>query len=197
MIPGPYAFAATALSRAGRIQDADALLKEAADRCPANPFLWYAKYDHLLFTGRAGSAAALLMDPEARPSGIGDADVEPFLKLAQALDRRRPEDIEAATETQIQMTRKDVRSIAFAAPVFALLGRSDLTFASLERYYLNIGTFGEPSPIGPYTRRYTDQLYSQAFSASHADPRFRQLTKAIGLDAYWDAAGMKAPFRLV
>lgn len=195
MIPGPYAFAATALSRAGRIQDADALLKEAADRWPANPFLWYAKYDHLLFTGRAGSAAALLMDPEARPSGIGDADVEPFRKLAQALDRRRPEDVEAATEAQIRMAREDVRSIAFAAPVFALLGRPDLTFASLERYYLNTGTFGEPSPIGPYTRRYTDQLYSQAFLPSHADPRFRQMTKAIGLDAYWAAARMKAPFR--
>jgi DNA-binding winged helix-turn-helix (wHTH) protein len=194
MIPGPYAFAATALSRAGKIQDADALLKEASDRWPANPFLWYAKYDHLLFTGRAGSAAALLMDPEARPSGIGDAEVEPFLRLAQALDRRRPEDVETSIQDQIRMAREDVRSIAFAAPVFALLGRPDLTLASLDRYYLNRGTFGEPSPIGPYTRRYTDQLYSQAVAPIHGDPQFRQLTKAIGLDAYWRSAGMKPPF---
>jgi DNA-binding winged helix-turn-helix (wHTH) protein/tetratricopeptide (TPR) repeat protein len=194
MIPGPYAFAATALSRAGHIQDADALFKEAADRWPANPFLWYAKFDHLLFTGRAGSAAALLMDPEARPSGIGDAEIEPFVRLAQAIDRRRPDDLEAAVRDQVQMTREDVRSIAFAAPVFALLDRPDLTFASLERYFLNRGTFGEPSPIGPYTRRYTDQLYWPAIAPIHADARFGQLTVAIGLEDYWKSAGMKPPY---
>lgn len=69
MIPGPYAFAATALSMLGRVQEADSLLKEAADRWPANPLLWFARFDDLLFSGRPGSAAALIMDPEARPSG--------------------------------------------------------------------------------------------------------------------------------
>ncbi|QNP42440.1 winged helix-turn-helix domain-containing protein [Sphingomonas daechungensis] len=187
MIPGPYAFAATALSRAGQIQDADALLKEAADRWPANPFLWHTKYDHLLFTGRAGSAAAMLMDPETRPSGTGDAEVAPFIRLARAIDKESPEDIEASVEDQVRMSRDDVQSIAFAAPVFALLGRPDLTLASLERYYLNEGSFGEPSPIGPYTRRYTDQLYWPAMTSINSDRRFRQLTTAIGLSDYWDS----------
>jgi DNA-binding winged helix-turn-helix (wHTH) protein/tetratricopeptide (TPR) repeat protein len=192
-IPGPYAFAAMALSKSGRIQNADALLKEASDRWPANPFIWYARYDHLLFSGRPGSAAALMMDPEARPSGMSDSEVQPFLRLARALDDLRPADMEAAVRDQIDAAKVDVRSIAFAAPVFALLGRPDLTFTSLDRYLLNRGTFGSPSPIGPYTRRYTDNLYGPAMKSLRSDPRLAELTKAIGLDAYWRRAGMKAP----
>ena len=192
-IPGAYAFAALALSKAGRIQDADALLKEASDRWPANPFIWYARYDHLLFSGRAGSATALIMDPEARPSGMSDSDVEPLLRLARAVDSLRPADMEVAVRDQIEAAKADVRAIAFAAPVFALLGRPDLTFASLDRYLLNRGTFGPSSPIGPYTRRYTDNLYAPSMKSLRADPRLAEMTNAVGLDAYWRRAGMKPP----
>lgn len=194
MIPGPYAFAATALSRLGRIQDADGLLKEAADRWPANPFIWYASFEHLLFTGRAGSAAALLMDPEARPSGLSDAEIEPSLRLARAVEHLRPAEIEAAIRDQQDAATADVRSIPFAATVFALLGRPDLTFGSLDRYLLNRGSFGAPATIGPYTRRYTDHLFSAAMKDLHRDPRFAALTEAIGLDAYWRAARINPPY---
>ena len=194
MIPGPYAFAATALSRAGRIQEADALFEDAADRWPANPLLWFARYDHLLFSGRPGSAVALVMDPEARPSGLGDPDVETLLTLARAADRQRPADVEATFRDLLAVTTADARSIGDAAPIFALFGRLDLTFASLERYFLDRGSFGPSSPIGPYTRRYTDFLYSSPMAAVRADPRFAELTRAIGLDDYWRSAGMKPPY---
>lgn len=124
---------------------------------------------------------------------MSDSEVQPFLRLARALDDLRPADMEAAVRDQIDAAKVDVRSIAFAAPVFALLGRPDLTFTSLDRYLLNRGTFGSPSPIGPYTRRYTDNLYGPAMKSLRSDPRLAELTKAIGLDAYWRRAGMKAP----
>ena len=195
MIPGPYAFAASALSNAGRIQEADALLKEATDRWPANPFVWSAKYNHLLSSGRPASAVALLLDPEARPSGVSDGDVEPYVTLARAVDRRRPADVGAAVRFQLQMAEKDTRAIAEAAPIFAMLGRLDLSFLSVERYFLNRGTFGQPSPIGRYTRRYTDFLFTPAMFGAQSDPRFGELTRAIGLDAYWRGAGMQRPVR--
>lgn len=194
MIPGPYAFAATALSRLGRVQEADALLKEAADRWPANPFIWFSRFDHLLFSGRPGSAAALVMDPESRPSGMDDVAVEPFARLARAVEHRRPADIEAAIADQIRAAQNDVREIAFSAQLFSALGRPDLTFASLERYFLDRGSFGSPSPIGPYTRRYTDHLFSMPMASTRSDRRFAELTSAIGLDAYWNALGKKAPY---
>lgn len=194
LIPGPYAFAGTALSCAGRIQEADAVFKEAADRWPANPFVWGAKFRHLLFTGRPGSAAALVMDPEARPSGLTDADVEPLLGLARAAEHRRPEDVEAALRYATAAGKEEVESIAEVAPIFALLGRIDLTFESLDRYFLDRGPFGPSSPIGPYTRRYTDFLFTAPMAAARADERLAALTRAIGLDHYWRSKGMKRPY---
>jgi tetratricopeptide (TPR) repeat protein len=193
LIPGPYAFAAAALSNAGRIQEADALLKEATDRWPANPFIWSAKYNHLLFSGRPASAVALLLDPEARPSGVTDTDVAPYLALARAVDRGQPADIDAAIRFQLQMAQQDVRAIGDAAPVFAMLGRLDLSFESMQRYFLNRGAFGTPAPIGPYTRRYTDFLFWPPMRGAWSDPRFDDLTRAIGLDAYWSGIGMQSP----
>ena len=195
MIPGPYAFAATALSKLGRVQEADALLKEAADRWPANPFIWFARYDHLLFSGRPGSAAALTMDPEARPSGMNDAQIEPILRLARAAEHRRPGDVASVIKDHdAHCAQSEVRFIASAAPLFALLGRPDLTFVSLDRYLLNRGQFGQSTPIGPYTRRYTRSLFSTPMAAVRGDPRFHKLTSAIGLDDYWKSLGTVPPY---
>lgn len=193
MIPGPYAFAASALSSAGRIQEADGLLRDAADRWPANPFIWYTRYDHLLFSGRAGSAAALVMDPEARPSGMAADEVDLFLKLARAVEGRHPDAVDAAIRDQLAMVHSDVRAVTFAAPVFSLLGRLDLAFQSMERYFFDRGSFGSPSPIGPMTRRYTDFLFSRPMAAARADPRFAELAQELTLESYWRSHGMSPP----
>ena len=193
MIPGPYAFAASALSSAGRIQDADALLREAADRWPANPFIWYARYDHLLFSGRPGSAVALVMDPEARPSGTGDEEVESLLKLAQALDEGQSGRLQEVVRNLVEMAEGDVRAVPFSARVFSLLGQVDLAFDAMGRYLFDRGSFGRASPIGPMTRRYTDFLFARPMAAVRADSRFAQLTQDLGLTGYWRARGMQAP----
>jgi DNA-binding winged helix-turn-helix (wHTH) protein len=194
MIPGPYAFAALALSSAGRVQDADALLKDASDRWPANPFIWSARYQHLLFSGRPGSATALVLDPEARPSGMKDADAQPYLILARAAEQRRRADIEQSVAFALRVANEDVRAVPDAAQILAMFGKLDILFATLERYFLDRGAFGKPSPIGPLTRRFTDFLFSMPMAAARADPRYRQLTRLVGLDDYWRGAGMRAPF---
>ena len=102
---------------------------------------------------------------------MNDSEVQPLLRLARAVENLRPADMETAVRDQIEAANADVRSIAFAAPVFALLGRADLTFGSLERYFLNRGTFGTPAPIGPYTRRYSDNLYAPSMKSLRSDPR--------------------------
>jgi len=73
LIPGPYAFLASAMSSAGRIQEADALLRQAHDRWPAHPLLWITNYNHLLFGGRPQSAASFVVNPETLPSGMAQS----------------------------------------------------------------------------------------------------------------------------
>ncbi|MBA3525872.1 MAG: winged helix-turn-helix domain-containing protein [Sphingomonas sp.] len=191
MIVGPYAFAATALSNAGQMQAAEALLRRALDRWPAHPLLWFGKFNHLLFSGRPGAAAAFIQDPDALPSSSAPDQVQSRLVLARSVEFRRPADIDSSVARLHQIAEADPRAIPGAAPIFALLGRLDLTFACLDRYYFDRGPFGAPAPIGSYTRRHTDFLFSLPMAAARPDPRFARLTRAIGLDDYWRATGSR------
>jgi len=92
-----------------------------------------------------------------------------------------------------QMAQSDIESAPFPVRIFSLLGRVDLAFEAMERYFFDRGSFGAASPIGPMTRRYTDFLFSGGMAAVHADPRFRQLTQELGLEAYWHDRGMRRP----
>ena len=195
MLPIPYFYLIRNLSALGRAQEAEALIDEAHDRWPAHPALWYAKFYHLLFSGRARSAAAFAMDPESLPSSFAPGQVELLLVLARAVETQRPPDVEESLANQLRMAGEDVASIAVAAPVFAALGRPDLTLASLDRYYFNRGSFGRPSPIGPYTRRYTDFLFTSPMAAMRADFRFAPLLQEIGLKTYWEQTGTAPDYR--
>jgi hypothetical protein len=64
----------------------------------------------------------------------------------------------------------------------------------MDRYFLNRGSFGKPSPIGPFTRRYTDFLFWTPMSDARSDRRFGELTRRIGLDAYWAARAQPRPY---
>lgn len=185
MIAGPYAFAANAMSNAGRVQEAERLLRQAAERWPAHPLLWHVKFNHLLTQGRPQAAAAFLMDPDARPSGMEQDEIEQQETLVRAVDKANPVYVAAVIDHYLPIAQKVTAAIVVAAPIFSLLGRTDLTFASLNRYYLNRGPFGRPSPIAPYARRHTDALFTTAMATGRADPRFERLVRAIGLEAYW------------
>ena len=133
------------------------------------------------------------MDPEARSSGAGDEEVRPLLELAQALDDGHPDRLVAAIEDQVAIARRDIREAPFAARILSLLGKADLAFEVMERYLFDRGWFGQASPIGPMTRRYTDFLFSRPMATARADRRFTQLTRELGLADYWRARGLSLP----
>lgn len=185
VVPLPYAYMINNLSAAGRPQEAEELIDRAHDRWPAHAALWAATFTHLLYSGRPRSAAAFAVYPDSLPTGFGQAQLEPRLRLARAIETDRRGDVEASVKDHMDLAWTDVTSIPDAAMAFAALGRSDLTFASLERYFFNRSSFGEPAPIGPYTRRHTNVLFTLPMIPLRGDIRFARLLRDVGLEGYW------------
>ena len=194
LLPIPYAYMVPALAALGLIDDAEAVLKQALEVWPAHPILWDVKYEFLLFSGRPEAAAAFLMDPEARPSAVNEEEVARRVRLARAAEGHGG-DVAASIADYTKAAQRHVTDTPFSASVFAFLGRNDLAYTSLERYFFDSGSFGAPSPIGPLTRRSTGVLFSRPFAAARPDPRFSDLLNKVGLERYWRQTGTKPDYR--
>lgn len=195
LLPIPYAYMVPALTALGLLDDAEAALKQALDVWPAHPILWDVKFQFLLFSGRAAAAAAFLMDPESRPSGVGTEDVARRLQLAHAAEYHGAADVAASLASYAHAAERDVTQIPSSANVFAFLGRMDLAFASLERYYFDSGGFGASSPIAPLTRRSTSVLFGRPLASGRSDVRFLDLLRRVGLESYWRETGTAPNYR--
>lgn len=194
MLPVPYAYMVPALAALGRVDEAEAALKRALDVWPAHPVLWDTNYQFLLFSGRPEAAAAFLMEPESRPSGVDEKEIQTRLRLAKAIQLRRAGDVAATVASYVHAAVRDVTETPFSATVFASLGRADLAFESLDRYYFNAGAFGPPSPISPLTRRSTGVLFSVPFVFARSGARFASLVERVGLNAYWRKTGIQPDY---
>lgn len=191
-LPLSHAFLARGLSCADRIQEAESVFDDALRRWPAHPALWGMKFNFLLFHGRAAAAAAFVSDPDHRPETARADDIAERLTVARAIEHRAPEDI-AHTIAYLQRDMDvAVQSIPSGAPVLALLGRADLAFAALERYYFGGGA---TPPPGPYDRRIGLALFAPPLEPYRDDPRYRSLLERVGLEAYWRETGARPDYR--
>jgi tetratricopeptide (TPR) repeat protein len=185
-LPVGNAFLIRALSIARRLQEADALSRRALERWPSHPMVWNVRFNVLLFSNRAGSAAAFVSDPEHQPELLQPSAVAMRLTLARAVEERRSADIEASVEAYRRLALDDVQSLPIAAAFLALLGRPDLCFSALERYYFGTGSFGPPiPPPGRYDRRFGIALFAPPITELRQDPRYQSLLDRTGLTDYW------------
>lgn len=194
MLPIAYFYLINNLSALGRIQEAEAAIDAARERWPAHPALWFANFEYRLSTGKPQSAAAFVANPDFLPPGFGPQQVEPRLRLARALDTRRPADVVASINEQLALARADPANIPTAAKALSLLGSYDHAFASLDDYYRNREPLATASSTGPGFQRQTDVLFSRALAPLRSDPRFAALVRDIGLAGYWQATGTAPDF---
>ena len=194
-VPEPRNQLIYALCGAGRLVEAEALSEETVRRWPRHPAIWSTRMALLTHSGRAEAALAFAADRERHPRGI-EQSIPIMTATARALANRRPEDIEAAMAIAMQSVRADVRNIPPAMRLFSALGDRDRCFALLEAYLFRHGPLASGAhPLTPYTRIYTEHLFHPYTRNLWPDPRFSQITRKTGLEAYWESVGFVPSFR--
>jgi tetratricopeptide (TPR) repeat protein len=168
----------------GRLQEADTALLRAASRWPAHPAVWFTRFDFLALTGRPAEAAALAQDVGNRPFGVPAERFELSTLLATALRSGHGPGPDPAS-TLLAAAKRSVVSTGTATLYLCAFGRLDDAFGLLQEDYFG----GRGPPPAGLARRYTDVLFAPATAPLRADPRFARMTAALGLDAYWRAAG--------
>lgn len=186
-----------ALWNAGRFEEVQIRLEDAARRWPGHPLIWQTRMNFLTMAGQPESAIALGADAGQRPIGYPPAQLEMRMAVARALASGADSRREVAGRTILAQTERNPELVLVAAQLSGALGRSDDAFGLLDGYYFGRGRWATtaPRPDTQWTRRYTGLLFSPMMTSLRRHPRFAALTASVGLDAYWRATHSQPDFR--
>ncbi|HEV2748676.1 MAG TPA: tetratricopeptide repeat protein [Allosphingosinicella sp.] len=197
LMPAAHYLLIVALWSAGRLEDAEKALEDAAMRWPKHGAIWDTKVKFLAFTGRTEAAVALVRDVSGRPLDYPDSRFDTFFAAARALQTRAARDVDRAVALQLDRVAKDVTIAGVAAQYCAALGRPDEAFALLRGFYFGEGRWAAawPGRTGAQGSQLTRILFQPLMASLWRDARFPALTEQAGLENYWRSTGTLPDYR--
>lgn len=180
----------------GRLAEADRNIDRAIELWPRHPGVWFARLWLMGFTGRAAVAVAQIDDVEARPATMSAASAAVLRLSMQAIQSRRPGEIEAATRANVEAAMAGPGGSVNAIMILSALGRLDEAFAVADGYLLRQGPHlmplrdtGAQTWVNDQRHRKTMMLFVPVTAPMRADPRFDDLCRGSGLRDYWRQSG--------
>ncbi len=199
LTPMVYANYIYALWAAGRTEEVDRALADAAELYPAHTRLWLVNFHVRLFGGNPSKAIALIEDEESWPEGVDRETLVPWLAQARAIDSRDPALVEEVAAAQMKRARVSAFGAQSATRVLCALDRIDQAFEVVDAYYFGRGfTVPDfPTPGSRFTpeQRQTWFLFEPVTGPMRADPRFEPLVGEIGLERYWRGSRTRPDYR--
>ncbi|HJS41778.1 MAG TPA: toll/interleukin-1 receptor domain-containing protein [Sphingomicrobium sp.] len=193
-----------ALWNAGELQRAEERLDEVVARWPQHYAIWHLAAAFLTYTGRADEAVRMLEDASVRPTGVPDDQLDAALITARAMAgsvapaeaiRANLKSLETGSPDVLTYLNRKLSLAQLVAQRCAALGDKDSAFALLDGYYFEEGEWARVAPVAGDMDRSTSALFEPPMKNLWTDFRFARLTRRIGLDRYWQAAGKTPDFQ--
>lgn len=197
-----YFFHTQALWGSGQVERAERLLEEAESVYRTHASIWQARFDMLLFGGRADAALALVQNEASWPTGMSAEAAAIRTAVAGAVTSRDATQISAANSKLLEQARHSVWAAVRSIQYCCALGLAENAFAITEAYYFSKGfpvpdeeaIAGRSSDVS-LTERQTMFLFLPSTRLLRSHQRFTSLVERIGLTDYWQKSGSTPDYR--
>ncbi len=196
----PQVGRASALFAMGRLDEADRATADLVRLWPQNYLAWFNRAYFLMYTGRAREAVVFVDNRDAWPVDIPREEIDIVRQMAEAIATGDRAAADAVIARYDQLVKLGQGYMENAIRVSAALDRPDDAFRFARLLYLS------PIEAVPKQRfhnqrnfavgddRHTELLFRPPMDRLHADPRFLELLKGMGLVAYWKETGTVPDF---
>ena len=183
---------------AGRTAEADRVIERARQYWPEHPFVRFAQFTIMAFTGRSSTALAMLENPAARPQHFPAEAMALWRVNLAALDRPTPANVDAARKASMDAAKRNLQLSRFAVLALAALDQIDPAFEIANALFAvgEAPPTGTTGPVRGTAWRFAPWLFTPPLAPMRADPRFEPLCNAAGLVEYWSKRRVRPDYQL-